>query len=61
MTEGKLIQYKADLTAYMGKSVYIRVVDYAENEWGCLAVDDFITYYSTLDELPNAILINNNL
>ena len=61
MNEGKLIQYKADLSAYMGRSVKIRVVDYATEDWGCLAVDDFITYYETADKLPSAILINNIL
>ncbi|MBR1867019.1 MAG: hypothetical protein IJ800_00355 [Clostridia bacterium] len=61
MNEGKLIQYKADLTAFMGRNVKIRVVDYAQEEWGCLAVDDFITHYETVEELPLAILIKNYL
>ncbi len=61
MNEGKLIQYKADLSAFMGKSVKIRVIDYAENDWGCLAVDDFITYYESAEKLPDAILLKNLL
>ena len=61
MSEGKLILYKADLSAFMGRNVRIRVVDYASEDWGCLAVDDFITYYSSLGQLPAAILINNIL
>jgi len=44
--------YKADLTEFMGKEVYIRVVDNAINEWGCLAVDSFITHYESTDDLP---------
>ncbi len=61
MNEGKLIQYKADLTAFMGRNVKIRVVDYAEKDWGCIAVDDFITHYESQEELPLASLINNYL
>ncbi|MBO4572672.1 MAG: hypothetical protein J5762_02770 [Clostridia bacterium] len=61
MSEGKLIQFKADLTAFMGRSVKIRVVDNATNDWGCLAVDDFITHYESIDLLPTAILIDNEL
>ena len=61
MNEGRLIQYKADLSAHIGKTVLIRVVDHAENDWGCLAVDDFITYYESADDLPNAILADNKI
>jgi len=50
--EGKMFLYKADLTEFMGKEVYIRVVDNAINEWGCLAVDSFITHYESTDDLP---------
>ena len=57
--EGRMFQFKADLTQFMGKEVYIRVVDNATNAWGCLAVDSFITYYQSIEELPDAILIEN--
>ena len=59
--EGRMFTFKADLTAFMGKEVYIRVVDNAENAWGCLAVDSFITYYQSIGELPEATLIENKL
>ena len=58
---GRMFAYKADLTAYMGKEVYIRVVDNAINAWGCLAVDSFITNYASVDELPEAIVAENKL
>ena len=61
MNEGKLIQYKADLTTFMGRKVFIRVVDYAAEDWGCLAVDDFITYYESESDVPSAILAKNYL
>lgn len=59
--EGYMFQYKADLTEFIGQEVYIRVVDNAENSWGCLAVDSFITYYETSEKLPQAILAENKL
>jgi hypothetical protein len=59
--EGKMFQYKADLTGFMGQEVYIVVVDNAENNWGCLAVDSFITYYEQSENLPSAILAENKL
>lgn len=59
--EGYMFQYKADLSAFMGQEVYIRVVDNAENAWGCLAVDSFITHYESSGDLPTAILAENKL
>ncbi len=59
--EGRMFQFKADLTKFMGSEVYIRVVDNAENAWGCLAVDSFITYYESVEALPAATLIANKL
>ena len=59
--EGFMFQYKADLTEFMGQEVYIRVVDNAQNDWGCLAVDSFITYYESSEDLPQAILAENKI
>ena len=59
--EGRMFQFKADLTQFMGREVYIRVVDNASNAWGCLAVDSFITYYESIEELPEATLIDNKI
>ena len=59
--EGRMFLFKADLTEFMGKEVYIRVVDNADSAWGCLAVDSFITYYTSIGELPEATLIENKL
>jgi hypothetical protein len=58
---GRMFAYKADLTAYIGREVYIRVVDNAINAWGCLAVDSFITNYASVDDLPEAIVAENKL
>ena len=59
--EARMFRFKADLTAFMGKEVYIRIVDNASESWGCLAVDSFITYYSSVGDLPEATLIENKI
>ena len=59
--EGRMFHFKADLSEFMGREVYIRVVDNASEAWGCLAVDSFITYYESIEELPEATLIDNKL
>ena len=59
--EGRMFQLKADLTQFMGREVYIRVVDGASYDWGCLAVDSFITYYASAADMPEATLIDNKL
>lgn len=59
--EGRMFQFKADLTEFMGREVYIKVVDNASEAWGCLAVDSFITHYTSIEDLPEATLIENKL
>ena len=59
--EGRMFCFKADLTALLGSNVYIRVVDNAENAWGCLAVDSFITYYESTADIPEATLIESKI
>ena len=59
--EGYMFLFKADLSELIGKDVYIRVVDNAENAWGCLAVDSFITHYASTEELPEAALIESKI
>ena len=59
--EGRMFQFKADLSEFQGKEVYIRVVDNATTGWGCLAVDSFVTYYKTVEQLPEATLLPNLL
>ena len=59
--EGSMLLFKADLSAFIGTEVYIRVVDNASSEWGCLAVDSFITYYETTEALHEAMLIVNKI
>ncbi len=43
-----LIPYKADLSAYMGKSVYFRITDNATGDYGLFFADSFNTYHTTV-------------
>ena len=45
-----LVKYVADLSAYMGRSVRIQVVDNATNSWGCVSFDNVITYHTITPE-----------
>ena len=40
-----LLAYKADLSAHIGKTVYIRISDNAVRDYGLFFVDSFATYY----------------
>ena len=59
--EGRMFTFKADLSEFMGREVYIRVVDRASAAWGCLVVDSFITYYASEEDIPDAILIESKI
>ena len=48
--DAKLIQYAADLSAYIGRTVRIQVVDQAENGWGCVSFDHVVTYHANRPE-----------
>ena len=50
-----LIQYVADLSAYIGRTVRIQVVDQADSGWGCVSFDNVVTYYPAGAELPEGI------
>ena len=55
MQDAVLVQYVADLSAYVGRTVRIQVVDYAVNNWGCVSFDNVVTYYADEAELPEGI------
>lgn len=48
-----MVDYKADLSHYINKKLKIRIVDNASNDWGLLFVDNFITYYESINDVPN--------
>ncbi|MDZ4196879.1 MAG: metallophosphoesterase family protein, partial [Candidatus Izemoplasmatales bacterium] len=47
-SEGFLFQYFANLSAHLGKEVYLVFEDAASHEWNVLAIDHVITYYPVL-------------
>ena len=49
-----MVQYVADLSDYMGKTLYLRVCDYSSSNWGLIAVDSFVTYYESEAALPTS-------
>lgn len=57
--DAKLIQYVADLSAYIGRTARIQVVDQAENGWGCVSFDNVVTYYPAGVALPEGIVAND--
>ena len=49
---GNMIDYKIDLSAYLGHNIKIRVVDNATAGWGVVFVDEFVTYYDNINKVP---------
>ena len=54
-----LIQYVADLSAYIGRTARIQVIDQAESGWGCVSFDHVVTYYPEGTALPEGIVAND--
>lgn len=50
-----MVNYIADLSSLSGRSVKIRVVDNAINDWGLFFLDDVVTYYESESNLPNGL------
>ena len=59
MDEAVLKQYVADLSAYIGRTARIQVVDQAGWDWGCVSFDNVVTYYASLEDLPAGIVAND--
>ncbi len=57
--DAKLIQYVADLSAHVGQTVRIQVVDYASSGWGCVSFDSVKTYYAPGEAMPEGHTANN--
>ena len=50
-----LVTYVADLSAYIGRTVRIQVVDNATYDWGCVSFDNVVAYNTTVPEGTVAI------
>ena len=53
--DAQLVSYVADLSAYIGRSVRVQVVDNATSDWGCVSFDHLVTYYTAEPEGLEAI------
>ena len=49
-----MVQYVADLSEFAGRDVYLKIVDEATSNWGLIAVDSIITYYTDEGSLPSS-------
>lgn len=56
-----LIQYVADLSAYVGRTLRVQIVDQAESDWGCVSFDSLVTYHLTKPAGLDAIDIKGDL
>ncbi|MFD5018772.1 GH32 C-terminal domain-containing protein [Paenibacillus sp. NPDC058367] len=43
-------QYKADLSKYIGKKLYVEIVDHAQSDWGVIFADAFNTFNEIVPE-----------
>ena len=56
-----LVKYVADLSAYIGRTLRIQVVDNATSDWGCVSFDNVVTYYTSIPEGMTAIDVKYNI
>ncbi|WP_310832690.1 GH32 C-terminal domain-containing protein [Paenibacillus pedocola] len=47
MRLANMVQYKADLSGYLGKKLYVEIVDNATSDWGLIFADAFFMYHET--------------
>jgi len=50
MRLANMVQYRADLSDFIGRDLYIQIVDDATEYWGLIFADAFFTYYETIPE-----------
>lgn len=59
MDKCTMISYKADLSDFIGKLVYINFVDNATTDYGLIFCDEFVTYYASETDVPAYNLATN--
>jgi len=50
MRLANMVPYKADLSKYIGKQLYMEIVDHATSDWGLIFADDFNAFNETVPE-----------
>ncbi len=53
--------YIADLSAYSGRKLKLRLVDNATSDWGLIFADDFVTFYENEADYPLQATVANNI
>ncbi len=61
MQDAVLKLYVANLSAYIGRTARIQVVDQADSGWGCVSFDNVVTYYASIDSLPEGAIVANDI
>lgn len=61
MIDCTLISYQADLSSFIGRTVYLNIVDNATGDYGLIFCDEFITYYAEMKDLPGYAKASNCL
>ncbi len=56
-----LVQYKADLSEYIGEELYIQIVDEATSDWAWISMDSFYTYYENESNLPQDAVLAEDI
>ena len=59
--EAVLVKYVADLSAYVGRSLRIQLVDNASSDWGCVSFDNIVTYNVAVPEGTAAVDVKHEL
>ena len=56
----KMFTYVADLRQHLGKTLTIKIVDEQTTDWGIMLFDNFRTYYSTVNMIPEGAKVAIN-
>lgn len=56
-----MVQYVADLSEFMGQTLYLRLCDYSSSNWGLMTLDSVITYYEDENAIPNDVKVATDL
>ncbi len=56
-----MVHYRADLSAFVGRTVRLQIVDNATGGWGLVCADSFRTYYQTEAALPDGTYLARNI
>lgn len=56
-----MVPYVADLSAFEGRTLRVKLVDNASNDWGLCFADDFHSHYNSLTEIDSFYRLAKNI